>query len=158
MAEERHDAAFVVGAVVGGVAAGVYALFEAPQAGSQTRAQLRERGDAVAAQLGQATAEVDGRVRRWLVRADEQAAPLLRRVTGRRAARAVTREPVAGDRSSPSSPSSPSERGSAADTEPFTTLPDPPVPVPADETTVAAAVGPADDSTVDGPRVTNAPQ
>lgn len=152
MAEERHDAAFVVGAVVGGVAAGVYALFEAPQAGSQTRTQLQERRDAIGEHVAQATADVDGRVRRWLVRVDEQAAPLLRRVTGRRAAGEVTREPIAADRSSPSA------RGSAADTEPFVTLPDPPAPDPVDaETTVAAEGGSADDPTLGVPRVTNAP-
>lgn len=156
MAEERHDAAFIVGAVVGGLAAGVYALFEAPQAGAQTRAQLQERGDAIGEQAAQATAEVDGRVRRWLVRADERAAPLLRRVTGRRAAGEVTRAPIAADRSSPSSLS---ERGSTVDTEPFVTLPDPLAPAPVDDgTAIAADGGPADDLSGDVPRVTNAPQ
>lgn len=43
MADERHDAAFVVGAVIGGLAAAAVTLFRAPQSGPRTRAQLAER-------------------------------------------------------------------------------------------------------------------
>ena len=52
MADERHDVAFVVGALLGGVAGAVYTLFNAPQAGADTRAQLAE-------QFGAATSRVD---------------------------------------------------------------------------------------------------
>lgn len=148
MAEERHDAAFIVGAVVGGLAAGAYALFAAPQAGSQTRAQLWERGDAVAEQVARTTAEVDERVRRWLARADEQAAPLRRRLTGGRDDRGPA--PVGAFRT---------ERGSVVETEPFITLPDPPAPDPvAAQAAGTAADGAVGHPTVDVPRVTNAPQ
>jgi len=148
VAEERHDAAFIVGAVVGGLAAGAYALFAAPQAGSQTRAQLRERGDADAERVARTTAEVDERVRRWLARADEQAAPLRRRLTGDR-----------DDRGSAPVAAFGTERGSVVETEPFITLPDPLEPDPvAAEAAGPAASGTAGDLTVDVPRVTNAPQ
>jgi gas vesicle protein len=43
VADERHDAAFVVGAVIGGLAAAAVTLFRAPQSGARTRAQLAER-------------------------------------------------------------------------------------------------------------------
>lgn len=39
-ATERHDAAFVVGAMIGGLAGATAALFRAPQAGDRTREQL----------------------------------------------------------------------------------------------------------------------
>lgn len=43
VAEERHDAAFVIGAVLGGVAGGVWAMFNAPRTGAETRAALAEQ-------------------------------------------------------------------------------------------------------------------
>lgn len=43
MRKERHDAAFVVGAVVGGLAAAGVTLFRAPQSGARTRAHIAER-------------------------------------------------------------------------------------------------------------------
>ncbi|MDQ3514824.1 MAG: hypothetical protein M3462_14435, partial [Chloroflexota bacterium] len=38
--EERHDVAFVMGAMAGGVAAATVTLFQAPQSGARTRADL----------------------------------------------------------------------------------------------------------------------
>lgn len=43
MRTERHDVAFVVGAVVGGITAAAITLFRAPQSGAQTRAGIQER-------------------------------------------------------------------------------------------------------------------
>lgn len=43
MRKERHDMAFITGAVVGGLAAAAVTLFRAPQAGARTRAQIAER-------------------------------------------------------------------------------------------------------------------
>jgi YtxH-like protein len=51
VAGERHDAAFVVGAIIGGAAGATYALLNAPQAGRRTRAQLAEGLDAIAQRL-----------------------------------------------------------------------------------------------------------
>jgi len=56
VADERHDAAFVVGAVLGGVAGAAYGLFSAPQAGRRTRGQLAEQGDAVVQRLADGVA------------------------------------------------------------------------------------------------------
>ena len=66
MADERHDAAFVVGAVVGGVAGAVYALFNAPQAGERTRAELVARWNDAAERLAQGVAALDEGVRQLL--------------------------------------------------------------------------------------------
>lgn len=61
MANQRHDVAFVVGAVVGSVAGAVYGLFNAPQAGWRTRADLsgsaEELGDRVAHRIAAVAAE-----------------------------------------------------------------------------------------------------
>lgn len=138
VANQRHDAAFIVGAVIGGVAAGAYALFEAPQAGTETRAQLAERGDALAERLAQTTAEVDGRVRRWLARAEEQTAPLMGR---------VTRRPMG-------STAATTALGSVVDTEPFITLPDPLEPDPV-LTEPEPTAGANADVVVDVPRLTD---
>lgn len=43
MRKERHDMAFITGAVVGGLAAAAVTLLRAPQAGARTRAQIAER-------------------------------------------------------------------------------------------------------------------
>lgn len=43
MAKSRHNAAFVVGAIAGGLAGATCALVIAPQAGAVTRALLKER-------------------------------------------------------------------------------------------------------------------
>jgi hypothetical protein len=66
VADERHDAAFVVGAVVGGVAGAVYALFNAPQAGARTRADLVARWSDAAERLAQGVAALDEGVRQLL--------------------------------------------------------------------------------------------
>lgn len=63
MAAERHNAAFVVGAVVGGLAGAAGALWRAPQAGGRTRAQIAERWDEATERLAQGIADVAGRVR-----------------------------------------------------------------------------------------------
>lgn len=63
MAAERHNAAFVVGAVVGGLAGAAGALWRAPQAGGRTRAQIAERWDEATERLAQGIADVDGRAR-----------------------------------------------------------------------------------------------
>ena len=47
VADQRHDAAFVVGAVLGGLAGATYGLLRAPQSGERTRAQLAEYAHAV---------------------------------------------------------------------------------------------------------------
>lgn len=76
MADERHDAAFIVGAVVGGVAGAAFALFRAPQAGAQTRAQLAERRDAVSNRLAAGIAALDERARRLVARVGGAVAPV----------------------------------------------------------------------------------
>lgn len=43
MARQRHNAAFVVGSVLGGVAGAAAALWKAPQSGSELRAKVAER-------------------------------------------------------------------------------------------------------------------
>jgi len=45
--EERHDVAFVVGAVVGGLAAAAVTLFQAPQSGARSRADLARALDRI---------------------------------------------------------------------------------------------------------------
>lgn len=50
MVDERHDTAFVVGALVGGAIGAVYALLNAPQSGQRTRSQLTGQVDAVTQQ------------------------------------------------------------------------------------------------------------
>lgn len=61
MANERHDVAFVAGAIVGSAVGAVYGLFSAPQAGWRTRADLsgfaEALGDRVAHRLGLVTVE-----------------------------------------------------------------------------------------------------
>lgn len=45
MAEERHNVAFVVGAVLGGLAGAALTLWRVPQPGARTRAQIAERAE-----------------------------------------------------------------------------------------------------------------
>ncbi len=47
VAKERHDVAFVVGAILGGLGGTVAALFNAPQSGQRTRDQLAGHANAV---------------------------------------------------------------------------------------------------------------
>ncbi|MDQ3043787.1 MAG: YtxH domain-containing protein [Chloroflexota bacterium] len=42
MARQRHDAAFIVGGLLGGIVGAVVTLLSAPQAGARTRAQMNE--------------------------------------------------------------------------------------------------------------------
>ena len=69
MAGERHDVAFVVGAVLGGVAGAAITLLNAPQSGQQTRAQLAAQAEALIQALGAATSQVDDRALRLVDRA-----------------------------------------------------------------------------------------
>ena len=75
MAAERHDAAFIVGAVVGGLAGAAGALWLAPQAGVQTRGQLAEQWQGVSARVSQGVADLETRARALLGR-DEGAVPV----------------------------------------------------------------------------------
>ena len=80
MADERHDAAFIVGAILGGLVGGGYALFRVPQAGGQTRAQLWARGDGLTQRLSATTSALDGQTRTLLARANAETAPVVERL------------------------------------------------------------------------------
>lgn len=62
MATERHEVAFLVGALVGSVAGAVYGLLNAPQAGWRTRADLtgylEALGDRAAGRISGAVMEL----------------------------------------------------------------------------------------------------
>ena len=75
MAGERHDAAFIVGAVLGGLAGAGGPLFWAPQSGAQTRAQLTERWHDANERLVQGIAALDARARDLLGQDDGPAPP-----------------------------------------------------------------------------------
>jgi gas vesicle protein len=47
VAEEQHTTAFVVGAILGGIAGAAATLWRVPQSGAQTRAQIAERVEGV---------------------------------------------------------------------------------------------------------------
>ncbi len=83
MSIERHDTAFIVGAVLGAVAGSVAALWNAPQSGARTRAQLSERRDAMVTQIAEVSSEAEGGARQILARADEQATAVKDRVVRR---------------------------------------------------------------------------
>ncbi len=148
MAHERHDVAFVVGALLGGVAGAACTLFNAPQSGSQTRAQLAEQFGALTGQLGATVAKLGEQGEQLGQRATATVSTLTERVGG--GASTTAADPA-------------TERI----TEPIILLPDPlesdPVvlaePVPADTVAPsgAATVGglPAGDDldhVIDGPR------
>lgn len=150
MAHERHDVAFVVGALLGGLAGATYTLFNAPQAGSQTRAQLAEQLNGLNGQLGTATAKLGEQGERLGQRATATVAALTERVTGDAA---VVDAATA--------------RTAEQKTEPVLLLPDPlepapvvgvePSPTAADVAAGTATVGglPAGDNfdvVIDGPR------
>jgi gas vesicle protein len=61
--DERHDAAFVVGAVVGGLAGALYTLFNVPRAGASTRADLVERWNDGLERMAQGMAALDEQIR-----------------------------------------------------------------------------------------------
>ena len=134
VADERHDAAFVVGAILGGVAGATYTLFNAPQAGAQTRAQLAERRDAVAERLAAAIAEVDGRVRRLVAQVGAAARPVVERLASARPGSAPAEVEVATEPAA----------------EPVFTLPDPLEPDPVVREEPAAGMG--EDIVIEGPR------
>ena len=67
---ERHDTAFVIGALIGGLAGSTAALFRAPQAGQRTREQLAGYVDTavqrvmdVGARIGLGSEQEEGSVR-----------------------------------------------------------------------------------------------
>ena len=130
MADERHDAVFVVGAVLGGVLGGAYALLNVPQSGAQTRAELAARWNGLTDQLAGAVAAVDEDVRRLAATAGDVAAPLTERLDRHRAETAAAVEVA--------------EVEAVVTTEsrePVVTLPDPlePDPIVPDESTMDAA-------------------
>ena len=150
MAHERHDVAFVVGALLGGVAGATYTLFNAPQAGAQTRAQLAEQVTALTGQLSTATAKLGEQGERLGQRATATVTTLTERVTGD--------GPVVDPATA---------RAAEAKTEPVILLPDPlepapvvgaePSPTAADVAGTTPTVGglPAGDDldlVIDGPR------
>jgi hypothetical protein len=64
VAADRHEMAFVTGAVIGAVAGAAYGLLNVPQAGWRTRSDLsgyaEELGDRLARRITAITAEVGG--------------------------------------------------------------------------------------------------
>ena len=130
--DQRHDAAFVVGAILGGAGGAVYGLLHAPQAGARTRGQLAEQIDAVV----QALLDAGGGARARADRLAEQAGAAVASVVPNRA----EADPALGR--------------SLADTEPIFTLPDPLEPDPLVAAGPAGDAGPIDDVPVvlTGPR------
>ena len=129
MADERHDAAFIVGAILGGLAGAVGTLFWAPQSGAETRTQLAERWNAAAERAAQGVATVDTRARDLAARAGEGVAPVVERL----------------ERIRPGTDASPAEVIEAeatieVDVEPVFTLPDPLEPDPVVDEAADAAV------------------
>lgn len=120
MARERHDAAFILGALLGGIAGGVVGLVWAPQAGARTRADLASGWTEATERAGQAVAG-----------AEEQARALLHRDSD--AAPATPRRPLATAVVGPSGPFI------EPDGDPVMLLPDPlePDPVAVVETEIA---------------------
>lgn len=138
MADERHDAAFIVGAVLGGLAGGAYALLNAPQSGARTRAELGERWGVVGERMAAGVAQIDAKTRPARVRiggaanATVERFGRLRRTTDRAGGAEV------------------------AEGDPLITLPDPLEPDPiADDVNGAGPerTPPGADMTVDVPRV-----
>ena len=141
MADERHDAAFVVGAILGGVLGGGYALLNAPQSGAETRAELAARWKELTGRVAGAVAGVEDEARRLAAGAGEAVAPLTDRLSRDRAETAAAVEVVEGG------------VRVTVETEPVLTLPDPlePDPIVPDEPSSAAGdgAGGAEDTTVD---------
>ena len=130
MADERHDVAFVVGALLGGLAGATVTLFNAPQAGAQTRAQLAEQVGALSGKVGTATA-----------RLGEQGERL-----GRQAGAAISTLTERGGRDAGAdggTDRAATEATTEPSTEPVMLLPDPlePDPVVVDDVAAATAGG-----------------
>ena len=85
MADEEHDTAFVVGAILGGLVGGAYVLFNAPQSGAQTRSELAARWNALTGGLASKAAAVDGNVRQVVASAGHAVSPLAERLDRGRA-------------------------------------------------------------------------
>ncbi len=117
MARERHDAAFIVGAILGGLAGAGYTLFQAPQAGAQTRAQLAEQ-----------VAWLTGRLR-------TAASPLVERSQALGQQATATVSTLTERRSGGTS------EATSGSTEPFILLPDPLEPYPVVLADAAPATG-----------------
>lgn len=73
MAGQPHNAAFIVGAMLGGLVGAAVTLFRAPQSGAQTRAQLAAGAEALTQRLSQTTGQLGGEVQRA---ADRVTAPI----------------------------------------------------------------------------------
>jgi len=80
---DRHDAAFIVGAVLGAVVGGTAALFRVPLPGARVRTQLSERREAITTQLANLSSGAEGSARQMLAHADEQATAVKERIAGR---------------------------------------------------------------------------
>ena len=130
MTDERHDTAFVVGAVLGGLLGGAYTLFTAPQSGAQTRSELVARWNALTGGVASKAATLDGEVRQLVSSAEAAVSPLAERLHRDRADTAVAAEAV-------------EVEVATAETEPVFTLPDPlePGPVARDKSLGAGAGG-----------------
>ncbi len=67
-ARERHGAAFVTGAMLGGVAGAVWGLLNATTTGAEARVALGQAAEETLDRLLQAAADAEVSVREWLAR------------------------------------------------------------------------------------------
>jgi hypothetical protein len=118
VANERHDASFIVGAILGGLIGGGYALFRVPQAGAETRSQIAARGDDMTQRVSATTGAFNDQTRDLLTRASAETAPIRERLTSIRPGGLV------------SSPTEGVAPRTEIVTEPVLTLPDPLEPDP----------------------------
>lgn len=79
MVDDRHDVAFLVGAIVGGIAGGAAMLFAAPQSGAATRSDLSSQIAALTERATTLTDQTRDQVRGQLSGVQETAAPYLSR-------------------------------------------------------------------------------
>ena len=158
VADERHDAAFVVGAVLGGVAGAAYTLLNAPQSGGETRAELAARWSGLADRLAAEAADLDGAIRRLTAGAGTGARSVTERLRPDRGETTIVTAEVG-------------VAASSEEAEPVFTLPDPlePDPIVRDEPADGSAgddpggarseVGTRDvDVVIEGPRPLDAPR
>lgn len=79
MAHDRHDVAFFVGAIIGGVAGGAAMLFAAPQSGAATRSELRSQVETLRGRTERLSDQTRERVQGGLAGVQEVAAPVIAR-------------------------------------------------------------------------------